>query len=231
MTEYKYRPITSWALEDRPREKALAHGIQVLSDSELIAILLGSGTRSLSAVDLAKEILVKVSNNLDELGKMDVRQLMKYKGIGMAKALTLSAALELGRRRKSVSPLQRKRITCSRDAYEVIYTVLDDLNHEQFWVILLNRNNKVLDKIRIGQGGVSAVVVDPKIVFKEAINRLASGIILVHNHPSGNLNPSKADVDLTRNIRQAGQFLDIQLFDHLIIAGGSYYSFADEGML
>lgn len=231
MTEYKYRPITSWSLEDRPREKALAHGIQVLSDSELIAILLGSGTRSLSAVDLAKEILVKVSNNLDELGKMDVRQLMKNKGIGMAKALTLSAALELGRRRQSVSPLQRKRITCSRDAYEVIYTVLDDLNHEQFWVILLNRNNKVLDKIRIGQGGVSAVVVDPKIVFKEAINRLATGIILVHNHPSGNLNPSKADIDLTRNIRQAGQFLDIQLFDHLIIADGSYYSFADEGVL
>lgn len=231
MTEYKYRPITSWALEDRPREKALAHGIQVLSDSELIAVLLGSGTRSLSAVDLAKEILVKVSNNLDELGKMDVRQLMKYKGVGEAKALTLSAALELGRRRQSVSPLQRKSITCSRDAYEVIYTVLDDLNHEQFWVILLNRSNKVLDKIRIGQGGVSAVVVDPKIVFKEAINRLATGIILVHNHPSGNLKPSKADIDLTRNIRQAGQFLDIQLFDHLIIAGGSYYSFADEGML
>ena len=231
MSDYKYRPITSWAVEDRPREKAVAKGIQVLSDSELIAVLLGTGTKSTSAVDLAKEILAKASNNLDELGKMDIHQLKKYKGIGEAKAITLAAALEIGRRRQITTPLQRKSVSSSRDAYEVIYPILDDLNHEQFWVIFLNRGNKVLDKMRIGQGGVAAVVVDPKIIFREAVNRLSCGIILVHNHPSGSLQPSKADMDLTYKIREAGKFLDIQLLDHLIIAGGKYYSFADEGTL
>lgn len=223
--------IKSWSPEDRPREKLLTKGTSALSDAELIAILLGSGMAKLSAVDLAKKVLAHVENNLDSLAKLSVKELMKAKGIGEAKAITIVAALELGRRRKEQSPDEKPKIESSKTAVALIKGDLMDLPHEEFWVMLLNRANRMTRKKRISEGGVSGTVADPKIIFKLAVDELASGIIVAHNHPSGNLKPSESDINLTRKIKEAGKVLEIALLDHLIIAHDRYFSFADEGLL
>jgi DNA repair protein RadC len=222
--------ILSWAEEDRPREKLLLKGKAALSDAELIAILIGSGTRELSAVDLSKLILQSVNNNLNELAKLSINDLMKFKGIGEAKAISIAAALELGRRRKESETLKKPKIGSSSDVYESIRPYLMDLQHEQFWVLLLNRANEVIRPQQISIGGVSGTVADPKMIFKAAIEHLASAIILVHNHPSGNLTPSQADKDLTKKVKEAGRTLDIPVLDHLIFSDNGYFSFADEGI-
>ncbi len=223
--------IKSWAEEDRPREKLLAKGRAALSDAELIAILLGSGTVRLSAVDVAKLMLQGVGNDLNELARQSVKQLCRHPGIGEAKAIAVVAALELGRRRKEADAPARATITCSRDIYHLMRPNLLDLPYEEFWVILLNRANAVMRKVAISQGGVAGTVADPKMIFKEALEQLASSIILVHNHPSGNRQPSAADLALTKKLRQAGDFLDLPVLDHLIYTDRGYYSFADEGTL
>lgn len=223
--------IKSWAEEDRPREKLMAKGRAALSDAELIAILLGSGTVKLSAVDVAKLMLQGVGNDLNELARQSVKQLCRHPGIGEAKAISVVAALELGRRRKEADAPARATITCSRDIYNLVRPNLMDLPHEEFWVILLNRANAVMRKVAISQGGVAGTVADPKMIFKEALEQLASSIILVHNHPSGNRQPSAADLALTKKLRQAGDFLDLPVLDHLIYTDRGYYSFADEGVL
>lgn len=223
--------IKSWAAEDRPREKLVLKGKATLSDAELIAILLGTGTSKLSAVDLAKNILQAVNNDLNELARLTVKDLMKIKGIGEAKAITIISALELGRRRKDFQAEEKPKIGGSADAYEILKADLLDIPHEAFWIILLNRANRVIKKHQISQGGVAGTVADPKIIFKVAVEELASGIILAHNHPSGNLNASQADIDLTKKLKESGKLLDIQVLDHLIIAGKKYFSFADEGLL
>jgi DNA repair protein RadC len=223
--------IKSWSPEDRPREKLLLKGTSALSHAELIAILIGSGTSTLSAVEVAKKILQAVENNLHELAKLSVNDLMKVKGIGEAKAVTIVAALELGRRRKDIDSQEKPRITGSKDAFELLKGDLMDLPHEEFWVILLNRANRMMKKKKVSEGGVSGTVADPKIIFKFALEELASGVIVVHNHPSGNLAASQSDIDLTKKLKEAGKFLEVQLLDHLIIAGQKYYSFADEGII
>ncbi|OUJ73022.1 RadC family protein [Hymenobacter crusticola] len=223
--------IKSWAEEDRPREKLLQKGRAALSDAELMAILLGSGTAKLSAVDVAKLILNAVQNDLNELARLSVKDLMRHKGIGEAKAITIIAALELGRRRKESAAAQRATITCSRDIYNLVRPNLQDLPHEEFWVVLLNRANVVMRKQPISTGGVAGTVADPKLIFKHALEQLASSVILVHNHPSGNRNPSAADIALTRKVKEAGKFLDLPVLDHLIYTDHGYYSFADEGIL
>ena len=234
MNEPEYvvsRTILSWAEEDRPREKLMLKGKAALSDAELIAIIIGSGTVDLSAVDVGKIILQKANNNLNELAKLSLKDLMKVKGIGEAKAITIAAALELGRRRKDAEVMRRPKITSSRDAYEQIKPYLLDLPHEEFWLLLLNRANEVIKPVQISQGGVSGTVADPKLIFKQAIDHLASAIILIHNHPSGNLTPSQADKDLTKRLKEAGKLLDTPVLDHLIFTDASYLSFADEGLL
>ncbi len=223
--------IKSWAEEDRPREKLLLKGKAALSDAELIGILIGSGTKSLSAVDVGKIILNGSGNNLNNLAKLSVTELTKFKGIGTAKAITIVSALELGRRRKTTEIESKPKITGSSDVYELLKEDLLDLQHEEFWVLFLNRNNLVIRKQAISSGGVSGTVVDPKIVFNMALSHLASSIILVHNHPSGNLRPSQADVSLTQKLKQAGQLLELPILDHLIFTDNGYFSFADEGHL
>lgn len=226
-----YIAISQWAEEDRPREKLLLKGKSALSDAELIGILLGSGTRTLSAVDLAKLILANVNNNLHELARLSIKDLMKFKGIGEAKAISIVSALELGRRRKAAEPQLRPKISSSNDAYELIKPELIDQPHEEFWLILLKRNNEVIKKEKISLGGVSGTVADPKVIFKKALDALASGIILIHNHPSGNTKPSEQDILLTRKLRRAGELLDISIYDHIIFTDHAYFSFADESML
>jgi len=231
VSEPKPLNIKNWAAEDRPREKLLLKGTGALSDAELIAILLGSGTTKLSAVELSKIILQHVHHNLNDLAKLTVKDLIKIKGIGEAKAITIIAALELGRRRKEHDPAEKPKIIASVSAYDIIKGDLIDLPHEEFWVLLLNRAHRVIKKKRISEGGVSGTVADPKIIFKLALEELASGVIVVHNHPSGNLSPSQSDIDLTKKLKEAGKVMEIQLLDHLIIAGNKYYSFADEGII
>lgn len=223
--------ILSWAEEDRPREKLLLKGRMALSDAELIAILIGSGTRDKSAVDVSKDILNSVNYNLNELAKLTIQDLQQFNGIGEAKAITIVSALELGRRRKVSEPQKREKITCSEDAYRIMQPFLLDQAVEQFWIILMNRANAVLKVHNISQGGISGTVADPKTIFKEALDKLASSLILVHNHPSGNLKPSEADIRLTKKLKEAGQTLDLPILDHIIFADQGYYSFADEGVL
>jgi len=223
--------IPQWAEDDRPREKLLIKGRSSLSDAELLAILLGTGTKALSAVDLAKQILQQADQNLNNLARLSVKDLTKIKGIGEAKAISIVSALELGRRRKeSVSP-GRPRITNSIDVVEIMKQDLLDLNHEEFWIIILNRANYVLRKNKISSGGISGTVADPKLIFKSALDHSGSSIILVHNHPSGNLQPSQADITLTKTLKEAGKFLEIPVLDHIIVSDNSYFSFADEGMM
>ncbi len=223
--------IKSWSPEDRPREKLLLKGTSALSDAELVAILIGSGTPKMSAVELSKKILLQGNNNLNELARLSVKDLMKIKGIGEAKAITIVAALELGRRRKEQDPEEKPKITSSKDAFDLLKGEMMDLPKEEFWVLLMNRANRVIKKKRVSEGGVSGTVADPKIIFKLALEELASGIIVAHNHPSGNLQASQSDIDLTRKLKEAGKFLEIQLLDHIIIANQKYLSFADEGMI
>ncbi len=223
--------IKSWPSEERPREKLLSKGIRAVSDAELVAILLGTGTTTISAVELARRVLQTVDNNLHDLARLSVQDLMKIRGIGEATAIAIIAALELGRRRKDTEPVEKPRITGSRDCFDILRPHLQDIQHEEFWILVLNRANRLIKKYQISQGGVAGTVADPKIIFKLAISELASGIILAHNHPSGNLTASQADIDLTRKIRDAGKLLEIQVLDHLIVAGQKYFSFADEGIL
>ena len=223
--------IKDWNPEDRPREKLLLKGTSALSDAELIAILIGSGTANLSAVDVSKKVLLHGKNSLNELAKLSVKELMKIKGIGEAKAITIVAALELGRRRKETDSEEKPKISSSKDAFELLRGDLMDLPHEEFWVLLLNRAHRVIKKKRVSEGGVSGTVADPKIIYKMALEELASGVIVAHNHPSGNLTASQSDIDLTKKLKEAGKFLEVQLLDHLIIAGSKYYSFADEGII
>lgn len=223
--------ILSWAEEDRPREKLLLKGRTSLSDAELVAILIGSGSAELSAVELSKKILASTGNDLNALAKLTVQDLTRFKGIGEAKAISIVSALELGRRRKNTESRNRTKISSSKDAYEAISAELMDLPTEQFWVIMLNRSNHILKKRLISQGGVSGTVADPKVIFKSALEDLASGIILVHNHPSGNLRPSQADRQLTRKMVEAGKLLELPVLDHLIFTDAGYYSFSDEGEL
>lgn len=223
--------ILSWAEEDRPREKLLLKGRSALSDAELIAILIGSGTKSLSAVDVGKQILGLAANNLNELAKFSVKDLQKVKGIGEAKAIAIVSALELGRRRKDEGFSEKVRITSSNDIYELMKPELLDLPKEEFWVILLNRANRLIKKEQISSGGISGTVADPKIIFKAALDLYASSIILVHNHPSGNLKPSQADINLTNKMKEAGKMLEIPILDHIIFGNEGYLSFADEVML
>jgi DNA repair protein RadC len=223
--------ITDWAVEDRPREKMIRKGISTLSDAELLAILISSGTRKKSAVDLGRELLGSVSNNLNSLGKLSVADLLKFRGIGPARAVTISAALELGRRRNSAELPDAGQIRCSKDAADIFFPLLADLPHEEFWILFLNRSNRVIDRMKISQGGVSGTVTDVRIIMKKAVEWLASGIIVCHNHPSGNMNPSDSDSKITGKIKDAGSIMDIQLLDHIIISGKDYYSFADNGLI
>lgn len=223
--------ITEWAVEDRPRERLWQKGPSSLSDAELIAILIGSGTRNKSAVDLAHELLALADNSLPELGKLSVAGIRKLKGIGEAKAVTIAAALELGRRRKMAEAADNPQIRSSADVFNIFSPLMEDLPHEEFWILFLNRANKVLGRMKISQGGVSGTVTDVRIVMKKAIETLASGLVICHNHPSGNNNPSDADIRITQKIKEAGALMDIQLLDHLIICGKNYYSFADNGAL
>jgi DNA repair protein RadC len=223
--------ILSWAEEDRPREKLLLKGKSALSDAELIAILIGSGARSLSAVDVAKIILTRAENDLNQLAKFSVKDLQKIKGIGEAKAISIVSALELGRRRKDVDFVQKARITCSNDIYQLMKPELMDLPKEEFWILLLNRANSLIKKEQISSGGVSGTVADPKIIFKAALDQYASSVVLVHNHPSGNLKPSQADINLTNKMKEAGKLLEIPILDHIIFGDQGYMSFADEGLL
>lgn len=223
--------ITDWAVEDRPREKLIRKGISSLSDTELLAILISSGTRKKSAVDLGRELLSMVNNNLNSLGKLSVSDLRKLHGIGPARAVTIAAALELGRRRKLAEMPDICQIKSSQDVAGIFQPLLSDLSHEEFWVLFLNRSNKVIDRMKISQGGISGTVTDIRIIMKKAVENLASGIIVCHNHPSGNLTPSESDTNITRKIRDAGNLMDIQLLDHLIISDRDYYSFADNGLL
>lgn len=231
MEEYKNLSIKEWSFEDRPREKLLSKGISSLSDAELIAIIIGSGNRDESAVELSKRILGSVDHNLNELGKKSVDELIKFKGIGEAKAIGIVAAMELGKRRKMSEIVQKQKITSSRDVYEMFHPVLADLPHEEFWVLLLNRSNKIIDKHKISQGGISGTVTDVRLILRLAIEKLASSVILCHNHPSGNNQPSDADVSITNKIKDAGKLMEIALLDHIIVTDGKYYSFADEGHL
>jgi len=223
--------ITDWAVEDRPREKLIQKGTSSLSDAELLAILISSGTKEKSAVDLGRELLGIVNNNLNSLGKLTIADLKKLRGIGTARAVTIMAALELGRRRKLAEVPDIPQIKCSKDVADIFQPLLSDLLHEEFWILFLNRSNKVTNRMKLSQGGISGTVTDVRMVMKKAIECLASGIIVCHNHPSGNLNPSESDTRITQKIKEAGNLMDIQLLDHLIISDKDYYSFADNGLL
>ncbi|UII27110.1 DNA repair protein RadC [Fulvivirga maritima] len=231
MSTSDYLNIKSWAEEDRPREKLLLKGRAALSEAELIGILIGSGTKSLSAVDLSKHILSENGNDLNQLAKLSVKDLMKFKGIGEAKAISIVSALELGRRRKETEAVKKPQITCSEDVYKIIAPELLDNRHEEFWILILNRRNMVIKKQLISSGGVSGTVADPKIIFKSALEELACGIILIHNHPSGNLNPSQQDISLTKKMKEGGRLLEIPVLDHIIFTDNGYFSFADENIL
>lgn len=225
------KSIKSWAEEDRPREKMLAKGKEALSNAELIAILIGSGNSKETAVDLSKRILHDNKDNLIELSRLTINDLMKYNGIGEAKAVTIAAALELGRRRRYSEALEKPSIKNSQIAYECFYAHLSDLDHEQFWIMLLNNANKVIKLEKIGVGGMTGTTADPKKIFKSALENNAASVMLCHNHPSGNVIPSNADKQITNNLVKAGQFLEIKILDHIIIGNDNYFSFADEGLL
>jgi DNA repair protein RadC len=222
--------IKSWAAEDRPREKMMLKGKEALSNAELLAILLGSGSKNETAVQLAQRILSSATN-LNALGKKEIKYFTQFKGIGEAKAITIGAALELGRRRQSEPAEKRTPVTSSHDAYQVIGPRLQDIPHEEFWILCLNRRNEIINTEKISSGGVTATVADPKIIFKHALSHLATSIILVHNHPSGSVDPSQEDLKITEKLSQGGKVLDIKVLDHLIIGNGRYYSFMDQGLI
>lgn len=222
--------IKQWAEDDKPREKLMLKGKSVLSDAELIAILIGSGSRSESAVDLSKRILASVDHNLNALGKLSIAQLINFKGIGEAKAISIIAAMELGRRRRSEEIVELAKVTSSKAVFEVMQPIIGELAHEEFWVLFLNNSNKILFKSQLSKGGMTGTIVDVRMVFKIALEQNATSIILTHNHPSGKLVPSEADIQITKKIKNAGKVLDIPVLDHIIITERGYYSFADEGI-
>lgn len=230
MAENSFFPITNWSEDDKPREKLMLKGKSVLSDAELIAILIGSGSRSESAVDLSKRILASVDNNLNALGKLSLSQLMQFKGIGEAKAISIIAALELGRRRRGEDAVELKKITSSKIIFEIMQPIIGELPHEEFWIIYMNNSNKVIAKSQLSKGGITGTLVDVRIVFKIALEMGATALILCHNHPSGTLIPSDADKQITRKLKLAGDSLEIKVLDHLIVTETSYFSFADEGI-
>lgn len=223
--------IKSWAEEDRPREKLSLKGKGTLSDAELIAILIGSGNKKDTAVELSKKILASINNDLNQLGKLTINDLTQFNGIGEAKAISIIAALELGRRRKEAVSEKKPIINSSQKAYESMSAILSDLPHEEFWTIYLNRRNELIKKVFISKGGVAGTVADTKIIFKHALELLASAVILFHNHPSGNLKPSQADVQLTKKLKETGNIMDVLVVDHIIVGEKNYFSFADEGMI
>ncbi|MEG1585584.1 MAG: DNA repair protein RadC [Bacteroidales bacterium] len=224
--------IKEWAENDRPREKMLTNGLTALSDAELIAILIGSGNKDKSAVELSREILLRQNNDLNRLGKITVKELTNaHKGIGPAKAISILAALELGRRRNQSEVIKNFTVTSSRDVYQYFRPILADLKHEEFWVAYLNQSNRVIHRKKISKGGVSETAVDIRIILKDAIEQLASGLILCHNHPSGNNKPSAADDSFTKKIKEAARLMDIRVLDHLIVCEDCYFSYADEGKI
>ena len=228
----QFLSIKSWAEEDRPREKLLLKGKATLSDAELLAILLRTGVTGSSALDIAKKILHRVNGDLNELGKISVAELKKMeKGLGDTKAITIVAALELGRRRQSTEVREKQVIQTSREFFEYIYPIISDLKHEEFYVLYLNRANRPITHKHISSGGVTGTIADTKIILKHAIELLATSFIAYHNHPSGNLKPSQADVTLTKNLKDAAKLIDVFMLDHLIIGDKNYYSFADDGMM
>lgn len=219
------------AEDDRPREKFLLKGKNSLSDAELLAIIIGSGSRDESAVDLARKILQTVGYNWHQLSRLQIADLMKFKGVGEAKAISIAAALEIGRRRATQEVPDRTQITCSKDIFTILSPFLSDLQTEEFWAIFLNQNNRILSKSQLSSGGINQSVVDVRILFKAAIDQFATALVIAHNHPSGNLKASNEDLKITKQIGEAGKILNIQLLDHIIIAQNSYYSFADENLL
>lgn len=223
--------IKNWSDDDKPREKLVQKGRSVLSDAELVAILIGSGSRNESAVELSKRILASVNNNLNELGKLSPKQLMQFKGIGEAKAVTIAAALEMGRRRRGEGTLKISKISGSRDAFEILRPAIGELEHEEFWILYLNNANKVLHRSQLSKGGLTGTLVDVRIVMKKALELGAVALILAHNHPSGTLKPSQADKEVTQKLQSAAQALDIKVLDHLIVTQKDYYSFADNTIL
>jgi len=223
--------ITQWAEEDRPREKMMFHGVSALSNAELLAILIGSGNTEESAVGLMRKVLADYSNNLNELGKASIDELCRYKGIGPAKAITILAASELGKRRKEEKVEERVTILSSKDVYECFYPLMCDLPTEECWVLLLNQASKIIDKVKIGAGGLNATAVDVRCVLREALLKRASAIALCHNHPSGSIRPSREDDRLTQQVNQASQCMNIRLVDHVILTDGAFYSYADEGRI
>jgi len=230
MQEHKYS-IKEWAKDDRPREKLLLNGAENLSNSELLAILIHHGNKEKTAVDLAKEVLKLGKDNLGELGKLSIKELMKLKGIGEAKAITIAAALELGRRRENTAPRDKTLIKSSQDIARFLQLKFQDYRHEVFAVLFLNRANKINHFEIVSEGGITGTVADPRIILRKALEQDAVNIILCHNHPSGSLKPSRADEQLTVKIKEAARFLDIVVLDHLIVSEDGYYSFADEGMI
>jgi len=227
--ESTHFPITNWSEDDRPREKLMLKGKESLSNSELIAILIGSGSRSESAVALSKRILASV-DSLNMLGKMSISQLMNFKGIGEAKAIAIIAALELGRRRRAEDSVELVNITSSKLVFEIMQPIIGELAHEEFWVLFLNNSNKVISKAQLSKGGITGTIVDVRLVFKLALENGATGLIVCHNHPSGNLTPSNADKEITNKLKRAGDSLDVKVLDHLIITETKYYSFVDDGI-
>lgn len=223
--------IKNWSITDRPREKLLATGKQILSDAELIAILIGSGSRDESAVQLSKRILASVDNNLNKLGRLSVGQLIKFKGIGEAKAISIVACLELGRRRRGEDIPEIKKIKSSKHVFELMQPKIGELEHEEFWILYVNNSNSVIKTLQLSKGGITGTLVDVRLALKQALELNATAMILAHNHPSGGLKPSNADKEITNKIKNAGAGMDIKLLDHLIVTEKSYFSFADEGIL
>ncbi|WP_395062407.1 DNA repair protein RadC [Flavobacterium sp.] len=225
-----YTPINQWAEDDRPREKFLLKGKSSLSDSELLAILIGSGSRNESAVQLCQRILFSANNNLNQLGKLSIQQLTEFKGIGEAKAISIAAALELGRRRRSEDVVELNKITSSKAVFEIMQPIIGELAHEEFWVLYLNNSNKVLHKAQLSKGGMTGTVVDTRIIFKTALECNATSLILTHNHPSGKLMASEQDLYITKKLKLAGEQMEILIIDHIIITETGFYSFQDEGI-
>ena len=223
--------IKEWAEEDRPREKMMTKGPAALSDAELLAILIGSGNTEDTAVELTRRILASCGNNLNTLGKMSIHDLCTFNGIGPAKAVSIAAALELGKRRTASGLLERPAIRNSNDAYTLLHPILADLPHEEFWALYLNQAQKVIGKSRISTGGLTATLADTRTILREALLQRATSIIVAHNHPSGNIRPSAEDNRLTTRLQQAARTMDIALCDHLVVSDGAYYSYADEGKL
>jgi DNA repair protein RadC len=223
--------IKSWAIEDRPREKLILHGKEKLTDAELITILIGSGTKEESALELSKRILSSVNNNINQLANLSLEKLMTFKGIGEVRAISIITALELGKRRRFEEVIQKPIIKSSMDAFKIIHPIIGELEHEEFWVLFLNNSNKVISKQQLSKGGITATMVDVRLLFKRAVELTSVSVIVCHNHPSGKLSPSNSDKQLTAKIKKAGNTLDIKLLDHLIITQKEYFSFADNGLI